>query len=182
MGLSMLPWFHQTWHIFLSGYFNFSDAERKSPSSFDPCLLLCRRLNQKDIKWSHEPWTSSFLWYTLEAFLQRMWFALTMGAAAVLLSALLWTVSLPLVSWNIVRWIASKVGNLLSLHTDVPRKRTKQATFTCKAHSPNFSWSNLPRCDASKSLERSPGIESLSAPPTLRYHPVRTSLKDLLFR
>ncbi|CAM9102556.1 unnamed protein product, partial [Hapterophycus canaliculatus] len=59
--------------------------------------------SREENKSSHVPWTSSFLWYTLEAFLQRMCFALTMGTAAVLFSALLWTVSLPLVAWNIVR-------------------------------------------------------------------------------
>lgn len=58
----------------------------------------------------YEPFTSSFFWYTMEGFLQRVMFALTMGVAAVMFSALLWTVSLPLVAWNVVRWVASKVG------------------------------------------------------------------------
>ncbi|CAM9784847.1 unnamed protein product, partial [Scytosiphon promiscuus] len=71
-------------------------------------LWWLMRYAREGIAPSHEPWTSSFLWYTLEAFLQRVWFALTMGSAAVLVSAVLWTISLPLVTWNIVRWIAPK--------------------------------------------------------------------------
>lgn len=46
--------------------------------------------------------------------MQRVLFALTMGVAALLFSALLWTASLPLVAWNLVRWVASKVGLVLS--------------------------------------------------------------------
>eukprot|EP00903_Cladosiphon_okamuranus_P019883 g18275.t1 len=56
----------------------------------------------------YDPFTSSILWYTLEGLMQRLMFALTMGVAALLLSALLWMLSLPLVAWNIVRWVASK--------------------------------------------------------------------------
>lgn len=50
------------------------------------------------------PITSTSEWSTFEGFLQRLTFALTMGLAAVALSALLWIVSLPWVAWSLLSW------------------------------------------------------------------------------
>lgn len=73
-----------------------------------------RRCNGEPIDSRYEPFTSSFFWYTMEGLLQRVLFSLTMGIAALLFSALLWTASLPLVAWNVVRWVASEVGRRFS--------------------------------------------------------------------
>eukprot|EP00752_Nemacystus_decipiens_P009021 g8052.t1 len=70
------------------------------------CLKM--RFSEESFDSVYKPFTSSFLWYTMEGLMQRVLFALTMGVAALLLSALLWTVSLPFVAWNIIRWVASK--------------------------------------------------------------------------
>ncbi|CAN0416249.1 unnamed protein product [Ascophyllum nodosum] len=50
------------------------------------------------------PATSTYGWFTFEGFLQRGAFALTMGVAALALSALLWIISLPWVAWSLFRW------------------------------------------------------------------------------
>lgn len=50
------------------------------------------------------PATSTFEWFTFEGFLQRLTFALTMGLAAVALSALIWIISLPWVAWSLLSW------------------------------------------------------------------------------
>eukprot|EP00903_Cladosiphon_okamuranus_P011821 g11108.t2 len=57
-----------------------------------------------------KPVTTMCWWRTFDGMMQRFAFAYTMGLAAVVLNAILWMLSMPLIVWKIVRWTFRKVA------------------------------------------------------------------------
>ncbi|CAN0376362.1 unnamed protein product, partial [Ascophyllum nodosum] len=63
-----------------------------------------KKIVQSGERTKFTPATSTYGWFTFEGLLQRGAFTLTMGVAALALSALLWIISLPWVAWSLLRW------------------------------------------------------------------------------
>lgn len=77
------------------------------PFRWTPIVRWVNKKNkrQEEIAKAFAPVTSTYAWFTLVGFLQRLTFAGTMGVVAVAMSGVLWIISLPWVAWSLVRWV-----------------------------------------------------------------------------